>query len=64
MLKNQKDPNTFLKEQIDHFEKILDAPDLYKKDYDLFITTSEKLGSLQLELETKEQRWLELMELT
>ena len=54
----------FLKEQIDHFEKILEAPDLYKKDYDLFITSSEKLGSLQLELETKEQRWLELMELT
>lgn len=53
-----------LKEQIDHFEKILDAPDLYKKDYDLFITSSEKLGSLQLELDTKEQRWLELMELT
>jgi len=53
-----------LKEQIDHFEKILEAPDLYKKDYDLFITSSEKLGSLQLELETKEQRWLELMELT
>ena len=38
--------------------------DLYKKDYDLFITSSEKLGSLQLELDTKEQRWLELMELT
>ena len=53
-----------LKEQIDHFEKILEAPNLYKKDYDLFITSSEKLGSLQLELETKEQRWLELMELT
>lgn len=53
-----------LKEQIDHFEKILEASDLYKKDYDLFITSSEKLGSLQLELETKEQRWLELMELT
>ena len=53
-----------LKEQIDHFEKILEAPDLYKKDYDLFMTSSEKLGSLQLELETKEQRWLELMELT
>ena len=52
-----------LKEQIDHFEKILEAPDLYKKDYDLFITSSEKLGSLQLELETKERRWLELMEL-
>ena len=53
-----------LKEQIDHFEKIMEAPDLYKKDYDLFMTSSEKLGSLQLELETKEQRWLELMELT
>jgi len=53
-----------LKEQIDHFEKILEAPDLYKKDYDLFITSIEKLGSLQLELDTKEQRWLELMELT
>jgi len=53
-----------LKEQIDHFEKIIETPDLYKKDYDLFITSSEKLGSLQLELETKEQRWLELMELT
>lgn len=53
-----------LKEKIDHFEKILEAPDLYKKDYDLFITSSEKLGSLQLELDTKEQRWLELMELT
>ena len=53
-----------LKEQIDHFEKILEAPDLYKKDYDLFITSSEKLGSLQLELDTKEQRWIELMELT
>ena len=53
-----------LKEQIDYFEKILEAPDLYKKDYDLFITSSEKLGSLQLELDTKEQRWLELMELT
>ena len=53
-----------LKEQIDHFEKILEAPDLYKKDYDLFITSSEKLGSLQLELDTKEQRCLELMERT
>ena len=53
-----------LKEQIDHFEKIIETPDLYKKDYDLFMTSSEKLGSLQLELETKEQRWLELMELT
>ncbi len=53
-----------LKEQIDHFEKILETPDLYKKDYNLFITSSEKLGSLQLELETKEQRWLELIELT
>ena len=52
-----------LKEQIDHFEKIIEAPDLYKKDYELFISTTKKLGSLQIELENKEQRWLELMEL-
>ena len=63
-LKNLPKQIDLLKEQIDHFEKILEAPDLYKKDYDLFITSSEKLGSLQLELDTKEQRWLELMELT
>ena len=52
-----------LKEEIVHFEKIIEAPDLYKKDYELFISTTKKLGSLQIELENKEQRWLELMEL-
>ncbi len=63
-LKNLPKQIDLLKEQIDHFEKIIGVPDLYKKDYDLFMTSSEKLGSLQLELETKEQRWLELMELS
>ena len=52
-----------LKEEIVHFEKIIESPDLYKKDYELFISTTKKLGSLQIELENKEQRWLELMEL-
>ena len=52
-----------LKEEIVHFEKIIEVPDLYKKDYELFISTTKKLGSLQIELENKEQRWLELMEL-
>ena len=52
-----------LKEEIVNFEKIIEAPDLYKKDYELFISTTKKLGSLQIELENKEQRWLELMEL-
>ena len=63
-LKNLPKQIDLIKEEIDHFEKIIESPDLYKKDYELFINSTKKLGSLQLELENKEQRWLELMELS
>ena len=52
-----------LKNQLDKLEKIISDPSLYEKDNSLFIDTSNKIGSIQLKLQEKEERWLQLMEL-
>jgi len=44
-------------------DKILSNPNLFNEDQDKFIETSEKIGALQLLLEEKEDRWLELLEI-
>ena len=38
-------------------------PSLFEKDNNLFIDTSNNIGSIQLKLQEKEDRWLQLMEL-
>ena len=48
---------------IQKLEKILSNPDLFDEDQNKFIETSEKIGNLQLLLEKKEDRWLELLEM-
>ncbi len=52
-----------IKEDLKALDKILSNPDLFNEDQDKFIETSEKIGALQLLLEEKEDRWLELMEI-
>ena len=52
-----------LKNQLEKLEKIISDPSLYEKDNSLFIDTSNKIGSIQLKLQEKEERWLHLMEL-
>ena len=52
-----------LKNQLDKLEQIISDPSLYEKDNSLFIDTSNKIGSIQLKLQEKEERWLQLMEL-
>ena len=52
-----------LKNQLEKLEKIISDPSLYEKDNSLFIDTSNKIGSIQLKLQEKEERWLQLMEL-
>ena len=52
-----------IKEDLTVLEKILSNPNLFDEDQDKFIETSEKIGSLQLLLEEKEDRWLELLEI-
>ena len=52
-----------LKNQLEKLEKIISDPSLYEKDNNLFIETSNKIGSIQCKLQEKEERWLELMEL-
>ena len=52
-----------LRNNLENLENIIADPNLYEKDNELFIQTSQKIGTLQLELQKKEDRWLELMEL-
>ena len=52
-----------LKNQLEKLEQIISDPSLYEKDNSLFIDTSNKIGSTQLKLQEKEERWLQLMEL-
>ena len=52
-----------IKEDLNALEKILSNPNLFNEDQDKFIETSEKIGALQLLLEEKEDRWLELLEI-
>lgn len=52
-----------IKEDLTELEKILSNPDLFDEDQNKFIETSEKIGNLQLLLEKKEDRWLELLEM-
>ena len=52
-----------LKNQLEKLEQIISDPSLYEKDNSLFIDTSNKIGSIQLKLQEKEDRWLQLMEL-
>ncbi len=52
-----------LKKDLKALNKILSNPNLFNEDQDKFIETSEKIGALQLLLEEKEDRWLELLEM-
>ena len=52
-----------IKEDLKALDKILSNPNLFNEDQDKFIETSEKIGALQLLLEEKEDRWLELLEI-
>ena len=52
-----------IKEDLKALYKILSNPNLFNEDQDKFIETSEKIGALQLLLEEKEDRWLELLEI-
>ena len=52
-----------IKEDLIALDKILSNPNLFNEDQDKFIETSEKIGALQLLLEEKEDRWLELLEI-
>ena len=52
-----------LKKDLQKLDNTLSDTDLYKKNNDLFIQTSQEIGKLQIELQEKEERWLELIEL-
>ena len=52
-----------IKEDLTKLEIILSNPNLFEEDQNKFIETSEKIGELQLLLEEKEDRWLELLEM-
>ena len=52
-----------IKEDLKALDKILSNPNLFNEDQDKFIETSEKIAALQLLLEEKEDRWLELLEI-
>ena len=52
-----------IKEDLTELEIILSNPNLFEEDQNKFIETSEKIGDLQLLLEEKEDRWLELLEM-
>jgi len=52
-----------IKEDLIMLEKILSEPKLFEEDQNRFFQTSEKIGDLQLLLEKKEDRWLELLEM-
>ena len=52
-----------IKEDLNELEIILSNPNLFDEDQNKFIETSKKIGDLQLLLEEKEDRWLELLEM-
>jgi len=52
-----------IKEDLIMLEKILSNPKLFEEDQNRFFQTSKKIGDLQLLLEKKEDRWLELLEM-
>ena len=52
-----------IKEDLIMLEKILSEPKLFEEDQNRFFQTSKKIGDLQLLLEKKEDRWLELLEM-
>ncbi len=52
-----------IKEDLKALDKILSNPNLFNENQDKFLETSEKIGALQLLLEEKEDRWLELLEI-
>ena len=52
-----------IKEDLIMLEKILSDPKLFEEDQNRFFQTSKKIGDLQLLLEKKEDRWLELLEM-
>ena len=52
-----------IKEDLIMLEKILSDPKLFEEDKNRFFQTSKKIGDLQLLLEKKEDRWLELLEM-
>ena len=52
-----------IKDDLNELEIILSNPNLFDEDQKKFIETSEKIGALQLLLEEKEDRWLELLEI-
>ena len=52
-----------IKEEIIGTESMLSNPNLYTENYELFLKSSEKIGILQKDLEKKEERWLDLIEL-
>ena len=52
-----------IKEELIDLEKILSDPKLFEEDQNRFFQTSEKICDLQLLLEKKEDRWLEILEM-
>ena len=62
-LDNLPDKIDNLKKDIQKLEEIISDPTLYDKNNELFLQTSQKIGLLQIELQDKEERWLELMEI-
>ena len=52
-----------IKDDLIMLEKILFDPKLFEEDQNRFFQTSKKIGDLQLLLEKKEDRWLELLEM-
>ena len=62
-LDNLPDKIDNLKKDLQKLEEIISDPTLYDKNNELFLQTSQKIGLLQIELQDKEERWLELMEI-
>ena len=62
-LDNLPDKIDNLKKDLQKLEEIISEPTLYDKNNELFLQTSQKIGLLQIELQDKEERWLELMEI-
>ena len=62
-LDNLPDKIDNLKKDLQKLEAIISDPTLYDKNNELFLQTSQKIGLLQIELQDKEERWLELMEI-
>ena len=62
-LDNLPDKIDNLKKDLQKLEEIISDPTLYDKNNELFLQTSQKIGLLETELQDKEERWLELMEI-